>query len=505
MITNRKASGARARRARRGQILVLFAVVVITLIVVCSLTVDVGRMVTSQAQLRNAVDAAALAGASQLVGFTTEAEKAAARQEAVSLALANSVAGKPLTLAEDDVCFGHYDETARQFIPESNLPPGAPLDSIWVRGRRSSDSPDGPIDLFFASIFGIHAHASSVSAVGTQPRRYVMFVMDRSGSMCFDTENILYRYSGNQDGSFDHSPSGWYWLPSYIYKGGWQTAWFYAVNDDTGETVTDFLPPHVKDNMLYGTYFRYCEKDDPSYVESGWLYVPEGVTLYSAYGPGYTSWYAQSYGPIGSCDYAMAGTSVEPLNSSQNAAIAFVDLLNAEREKAGLVSYATRATLDHILTSDWDSLKDSIRSYDPRGATATGDAMRLANDELIDSGRADAYGHRVMILLTDGMANCVNGHYYGNPDSPITVHFFGEDVQCRIYQAVVDEIQTQTRRAMTNGVRIYTVSFGEDADQALMPLIARKTGGAYYYAPEHENLVDIFVDIFYRLPPVLTR
>ena len=37
--------------------------------------------------------------------------------------------------------------------------------------------------------------------------------------------------------------------------------------------------------------------------------------------------------------------------------------------------------------------------------------MESANDEFILSGRANAYGHRVMILLTDGMANTINGRW----------------------------------------------------------------------------------------------
>jgi hypothetical protein len=40
-----------------------------------------------------------------------------------------------------------------------------------------------------------------------------------------------------------------------------------------------------------------------------------------------------------------------------------------------------------------------------------------------------------------------------------------------------------------------------------MPRIAAKTNGAYYYAPDHSgsSLTDIFRDIFYRLPAVLTQ
>jgi hypothetical protein len=36
-------------------------------------------------------------------------------------------------------------------------------------------------------------------------------------------------------------------------------------------------------------------------------------------------------------------------------------------------------------------------------------------------------------------------------------------------------------------------------------LIARNTRGAFYYAADHQYLTDIFMDIFRRLPPKITR
>ncbi len=131
--------------------------------------------------------------------------------------------------------------------------------------------------------------------------------------------------------------------------------------------------------------------------------------------------------------------------------------------------------------------------------------MRLANDEFIHSGRAEAYGQRIMILLTDGMANCIGGTYHNNPNSDIEIEFLGDTVQGRIYQNVADSMAVEVERARNNGIRIYAISFSSYADEALMPLKARATGGAYYYSEDHETLTDIFVDIFYKLPPILTH
>jgi len=489
--------------SRGGQVLIIFVLGLFLLVAVAALAIDVGKIFVAEAQLQNAVDAAALAGASQLTGFIDEQVKQDARGEAIALAELNIVDGKLLHLAGSDIVFGRYIEQTGEFRTESEFGPGEQVDSMQVTGRREAGAPDGPIDLFFMPLFGIQVAARAVTGVGTQPRRYVVFVMDRSGSMCFDTQGIQSEYSPNADGSMDKSPTGWYWMPKYIYKNGsWRTAYFYARDDDTGDIVTDFLPTHIKDNLLSGQYFRYCERDRPSVVESGWVWAPSNVTIYSYYGPSYLYWYAQSYGPINDCDYALATEQLEPVNSSQQATSAFVDMLNAENDRAALVTYAWDGTLDQQLTDDWSGLKAKIANYDPRGATAMPDGMDVANDELLSSGRAEGYGNRVMILLTDGLANVANGTNYGNATT--TVNFCGTQVTSQIKEPVAEAIETQVLRAKAQGVRIYAVSFGENADTVLMPLIAQETNGAYYYAPDQSSLTDIFMDIFRRLPPLLT-
>jgi len=478
--------------SRGGQVIILFAGAIVILALIGAMTIDVGRMVVSHAELQNAVDAAALAGASQLVGFVDETAITDARAETEGLAFVNRVAGTPLTLGSGDVVFGCVNSETGDFTAQSAFSAGDVVDSVLVTGRRTVDSPDGCIDLFFAPIFGLSASFHASRAIATQPRRYVMLVMDRSGSMCYDTTDIDHRYAPNADASMSKSPTGWYWMPRRIYHDeAWQTAWFEARSDATGEVVTSFLPEQVQARLMSGTSFRYCSRDRPATVQSGWLEAPDGVTIYSHYGPSYPDWSADGYATVSACDYALANGPIEPMASSQNAATAFVDLMNTGREQAGLVTYAWDAALEQQLTDDWAALKQSANAYDPRGATATAQGMKVANDEIILSGRANAY--------------TVDGAYHGNPSSQVTVSFMGDNVACYMYQAVADAIAEQTRRARNEGIRIYTVSFGSGADQDLMPLIARATNGAYYYASDHASLTDIFRDIFYNLPAVLMQ
>jgi hypothetical protein len=509
-VTDGTKSGKRRRREKRGQVLVLFVLVVLMLAAVCVFTIDVGRLFVCEAELQNAVDAAALAGASQLVGGVTPQSRAAARQSATRIAAENTVEGTSLTLAESDITFGHYDDATGDFIPESV---SGVVDSVQVTGRRTSDSPDGPIDLFFGPLFGWdEMEFDNVVSVGTKPRRYVNFVLDRSGSMSFDTSGVT-KHSITQDPAnpvMQSSASNWYWFPDLALKQtgyGWygRTAWFYATDDATGEIRTDFLPDHIQARLDAGRYFNFRPVDYPDNVMSGWIKVPPGVTIHGRWGSPWHNWLADDYYWVidDDCGYATASHPVQPLQNTMDAASTFVDLLRPHDDQAALVTFGWKASVDQVLTTDFDRVKIKLQSFAPCGATAEPDAMQAANNELIDSGRADGFGQRIMILLTDGKANMLNENGYGN--SQRTYQFLGEEVTSEIHPTVAAAMENEARRAGQEGVRIYCVTFGNDVDTELHRLISRETDGAYYHSASHEHLTDVFVDIFRRLPPIITR
>ena len=220
--------------------LVLFAGSLLVVAGICVFAVDVGRIILSQAQLQNAVDAAALAGASQLATGTTQAEKTAASAQATTFAAANKVDGTPLHLKSTDIVFGHYDATTKTFTA---VPTATIVDSIQVTGRRTTAATDGPISLIFGPIFNWNTQPlDNVVGVGTKPRRFVMFVLDRSGSMCFDTTGITTHASPNHNTTgyyMSTSTGGWYALPQTMNNGSSQTAYFYAKDNTTGLARTD--------------------------------------------------------------------------------------------------------------------------------------------------------------------------------------------------------------------------------------------------------------------------
>ncbi|NLW50482.1 MAG: VWA domain-containing protein [Candidatus Brocadiaceae bacterium] len=495
---------------RGGQVLVLFAVVIMLLAAICVLTIDVGRLFTCKAQLQSAVDAAALAGASQLLGIVTEDEKALALAEATALAHANTVDGEHLSLGTEDIEFGHYDPATHAFIPEAQ---SGIVDSVRVTGRRTDASPDGPVPLSFGPVFGWEdAQIADVVSVGTKPRRYVVFTLDRSGSMCFDTPGVQLKPTAQDpdEPQMDASPSGWYWVPHQARRRSgyyWytQTAWFEARDDATGDVVTDFLPDHIRSRLNSNRYFNFRSSDSPNTVQSGWIKVPPGITIYGRYASPWNNWLASTYYDVisSSCGYATSTGPVQPLQDTMDAACAFVDLLRPVDDAAGLVTYASQSVTDQVLTNDFAALQTKLQALTPCGGTAEPNGMRGALDELIDSGRASGFGHKVMILLTDGCANVLNGRTYDS--TTVTYQFLGESVTTEIHPTVGAAMATQTQRARNGGVRVYCVTFGNDVDTDVHRVIAEKTNAAHYYSADHSNLTDMFLDIFRRLPPIITR
>jgi hypothetical protein len=322
--------------------------------------------------------------------------------------------------------------------------------------------------------------------------------------MCFDTTGITTHSTPNHNTTgyyMSSSASGWYALPQQMYSGSWVTAYFYALDNTTGLVRTDFLPAAMASTLVSGQYWKFSTGDSSGNVPS-WFKIPSGVTVYSRYS---TSQWSTSdyYSTPSATGYATSGGPAQPIQSVMDAACAFVNLLRPADDMAGLVTYASGATTDSILTSNFSALEARLQTFSPCGATAEPDGMKAALDEIINSHRADAYGQRIMVLLTDGQANMTNGSNYTN--STQTYSFLGTSVTTQIPSQVGSAMATQTTRAINGNTRIYCVTFGTTSDTTVHQVIANKTGGAFYHSTDQTTLTDIFIDIFRRLPPVLTQ
>jgi Flp pilus assembly protein TadG len=170
---------------RRGVITPLAAILLVFLLGMIAFSVDVGYMTLAQSELQSAADAAALAGAGQLMqGFVqynlpnqTGTNKASIQSTAQASARtgARTYAGynacgdvKSLTLNDSDIEFGFTDAN-NNYTPQPTYT-GYP-NTVKVTLRRDS-SANGALGLFFAPVLGaksqnLQATASATIFAGT--------------------------------------------------------------------------------------------------------------------------------------------------------------------------------------------------------------------------------------------------------------------------------------------------------------------------------------------------
>jgi hypothetical protein len=177
---------------KRGVVAVQVAVLLVVLVGFAALTVDVGVLYNTKADLQRTADAAALAAAARLTEFGGEDPAELARQTALEYVNANPVFGKDVTLdLQSDVTIGRavYNEETGEytFTPTDILP-----EAVRVRVRHTGDSPNGRVPLFFARVFGKDDTEMWASALAIVVPRDIAIVADLSGSHTDDSEMSNY-------------------------------------------------------------------------------------------------------------------------------------------------------------------------------------------------------------------------------------------------------------------------------------------------------------------------
>jgi Mg-chelatase subunit ChlD len=126
----------------------------------------------------------------------------------------------------------------------------------------------------------------------------------------------------------------------------------------------------------------------------------------------------------------------------------FFDVLddNTNQDRVGYARYATNAELVMPLSYDYAAVNQEIQKTKANGWTNIGDGMALARDEFEKNARPNAT--KMMVLMTDGMAN--------KPENRDP------------HQYVLNEAEV----ANADGIDLYTISFGSDADKTLMDDVA---------------------------------
>lgn len=158
---------------RRGTVVPLTAVVMIVLLGMVAFAVDVGLMCWTKAELQNAADAGALAGAAKLIRPQvpgSQSQDAAAVQviaeakaEAQRFVGYHRAGGVGLTLPAQDVVVGYEAASSRGDVPAWGS--GQPYpNAVQVTTRRGQEA-NGPVGLFFAPALGIKTWSGGATAV----------------------------------------------------------------------------------------------------------------------------------------------------------------------------------------------------------------------------------------------------------------------------------------------------------------------------------------------------
>jgi Flp pilus assembly protein TadG len=196
-LPHRSAGG---RTARRGVIVVLTAFLLTALFAFLALSVDTGRVVLTETQMQNAVDAASLAAAQEIqaavyaagqgVGSATIDANSiaveAARNMAGQVADANGVFIDPAV----DIQFGKrvYNSATGEWPVQWGA---APYNVVKVTARRTgsdTEAPDGEFPLAFGWAINKDSVPLETSSTAFVEARDLVLVLDFSGSMNYDSQ-----------------------------------------------------------------------------------------------------------------------------------------------------------------------------------------------------------------------------------------------------------------------------------------------------------------------------
>ncbi len=187
-----------------------------------------------------------------------------------------------------------------------------------------------------------------------------------------------------------------------------------------------------------------------------------------------------------------SGSMNSPLGSSSTkigAAIAaaqkFVDLVAQDtRNRVGIVTFATTASLDTPLTNNYASVKTKIGQIKANGTTCTECGVVTNNQEISAHGRSNI--KKVTILLTDGLANTI----LGNTNQVAT-----PTAETKAIDAVKAGYTTNQTAFFTIGLGNKNGNAQTGINEKFLQQIATMTSAQYYYSPSTTDLDHIYQDI----------
>ncbi len=450
-----------------GQALPLFGLMIFVLLGFAAMSVDVGRYVWARTSMQAGVDAAALAAAQSMPSQTN------ADAKAVEYWIDNSG-------------FIQSQGTNVQFTV--SYPPGNK--AIKIEGAAD-------IPTWFAKFFGVPKWHVTAEGQAESQVLDIAVVLDISGSMCYDPPMLHIETSEstlNGPGHFSPASSrpvlvdGVYTgagdnSPQDIPSGG-SSPITIKLNTVSGFSVGDRIVIHTGLNGA-GSYEIFKIRSSGINTTNKSLYLDRSQTnnftntstSKLSHVVGAEIW--QNWG--NSCSSAVRGTTApwgaNPFDGTVAAAEYFTTLFNPSYDKIGVAKYSTNSASVTSLSSNLSSVKNQIHNLVPPSGSTNIAGGLAAGRLIVDGSGKRANAVKVIVLLTDGIANyvCGNNSAYATSDYnnlPCSSTYNPNSTNTSQSHAY-----SEAQRAANGDIIIFTIGLGNDVDSSFLERLA--DGGTY--------------------------
>lgn len=449
--------------------MVLTGFLLVVLFAFMALTVDTGRIVLTETEMQNAVDASALAASQEIAAAIHEAGQngtnpnvdpnsiaaEAARLMAASVADANGVYVDP----ETDVRFGK-----RRFDPDTGTWPiewgGTPVNVVQVSARKTntdSEAPDAQLPLAFGWAVGRDKVALEATATAFVEARDMVLVLDFSGSMSDDSEL-------RSIGTFSQSD----------VETGLDN--IFNAYCESGVVWPDVAPARPKFQLAFGE----IDSAEGTYISSGDTdYIFSLLKLDERYPDNHADWPGQLKYP-----YPQAGRysdgSPKGMPSEYTSRNLWKSYINYVKNLSGPYNkkYGYRTLCDFMLQNNqmkWDKSEDLWRTpHYPFHAVKNGASLFLGFLDELD------FGDEVGLVSYGTYAVWETNHYDGEVSldtsaNPITANYGLIDQIQRRHQAGHYDVYTGMGDGMLKARDMLVGAAGDPNDEGHVRYGARPT------------------------------
>ena len=172
-----------SRNPRRGAVLPLIALCMVTFVAMLALAIDVGMLTLARAETQDLADATAMAAARTVNGLPPGYNIGAVDAQVEGVVADTEILGGPADPDKVTITYGRYDYNPDEFRFEGNVGSGYAIPTL-VRSEVEHDGTH-----FFGRVFGVVNYSVTSDAVAVHRPRDIAIVMDTSGSMRFGSES----------------------------------------------------------------------------------------------------------------------------------------------------------------------------------------------------------------------------------------------------------------------------------------------------------------------------